>query len=528
MAFAQVHTVALTGAVGHLIEVQADVSSGSPGITLVGRGDAMLSEGRERAHKAVQNIGASWPSSQRVTILLSPADLPKVGTHYDLAMAVAVLAATHEVPPEPLRGLALIGELSLDGGLRAVAGVLPMVLAAANRGVHRVIVPEPQAGEAAMVPGVEVLGLRSLGQVVAELKGDEVPPAPPVPPLSSGGFLGWRGQQRLDDMDMADLRGLEDAKFGVEVAAAGGHHVLLTGPKGCGKTSLAERVPGILPDLEREVSIELMALRSLAGRLDPAEGLLLRPPYSAPHHDASKAALVGGGSGQVTPGQISLAHGGVVFLDEFPLFHTDVIDALRDPMENGDITISRRDEQVTLPARAMVVLASNPCPCGNEGNSRGAACQCRPAERREYARRVRGPILDRIDITRRLQPPAPGEGGPFAPRSSSADMRARIGAARCRQRDRYAGTEWRVNADVPGAALRERWPLEAAAESELQLMLVAGQLSNRGLVRIHRVAWSLTDLAGRDAPGLEEVRTAIALRSGASLRDSLLRRRLAG
>ncbi|MFT4263188.1 MAG: YifB family Mg chelatase-like AAA ATPase [Nocardioides sp.] len=523
--FARTRGVALTGSTGHLVDVQADVSSGTPGTTLVGRADTMLGEGRDRVRMAVQNTELTWPSNQRITVLLSPADLPKVGTHYDLAVAIAVLAATGEVPPDALDGIALIGELSLDGGLRPVAGILPMVLAASRHGIHRVVVPETQAAEAAMVPGMEVLGLRSLGQVVAELKGEEVPCAPPVPPPSSGGFLGWRGQQRLEELDMGDLRGLADAKLAVEIAAAGGHHLLLTGPKGCGKTSLAERIPGILPDLEHGTAVELMALRSLAGRLDPAEGLIRRPPYAAPHHDASKPALVGGGTGRVTPGQISLAHGGVVFLDEFPLFRTDVIDALRDPMENGDITVSRGEESATLPARALIVFASNPCPCGNDGNMR-AACTCRGGEKREYQRRVRGPISDRIDITRLLQPPSPGE--MVADPRTSAEMRAAVTVARERQAARYAGTDWRLNGEVPGAVLRERWPLEPAAERELHRAVAGARLTNRGMVRVHRLAWTVADLLGRDVPGVAELRVALALRTGAALPDGVASRRLVG
>lgn len=314
MGFARTHTVALQGAVGHLIDVQADVSPGQVGTTLVGRADATLAEGRDRVRMAVVNSRLEWPSTRRITVLLSPADLPKSGTHYDLAIAVAVLAAADVVPRAALEGTVFIGELSLDGGMRSVPGVLPMVLAASRRGVRCVVVPEPQAREAAMVPGVVVLGMRSLGQVVAELRDEEVPSAPPVPDPASHSYLGWRGQARLDELDMSDLVGMRETKFAAEVAAAGGHHLLLTGPKGCGKTSLAERIPGILPDLEPEESVELTAIRSLAGSLDPAAGLVRRPPYSAPHHDATKPSLVGGGSGRVQPGLISQAHGGVLFL----------------------------------------------------------------------------------------------------------------------------------------------------------------------------------------------------------------------
>ncbi|MEP9381131.1 ATP-binding protein [Nocardioides cheoyonin] len=312
--FATAHTVALRGAVGHLIDVQADVSPGQVGLTLVGRADAALTEGRDRVRMAIINSGFDWPATKRITVLLSPADLPKNGSHYDLAMAVSILAASESVHPGAAEGTAFIGELTLDGGLRSVTGVLPMVLAAAQRGVSRVIVPEPQAREAAMVPGMEVLGLRSLAQVVAVLRGEQVPEAPPVPLVTGGHVLGWRGDDRLEEVDMVELLGMHEVRYAVEVAAAGGHHLLLKGPKGCGKTSIAERIPTVLPDLERDVSVEVMAVQSLAGALDPTKGLVTRPPFAAPHHDASRVSLVGGGGGRVRPGEISLAHGGVLFL----------------------------------------------------------------------------------------------------------------------------------------------------------------------------------------------------------------------
>ncbi len=362
MPFATTHCVSLDGATGHLIDVQADVSPGQVATVLVGRPDSALSESRDRCRMAIINSRFDWPNTRRTTILLSPADLPKRGTHYDLAIAVGILGALGEVPVAGLVGTVFLGELTLSGGLRSVRGVLPMALAAKQRGMKRIVVPEPQVGEAAMAGGLEVLGMRSLAQVVAELRGEEIPAAPPVAPMSGGRLLSWRGQERLDEVDLSDLRGMADARYAAEVAAAGGHHLLLSGPKGSGKTSLAERIPGMLPDLSREEAVELTALYSLAGAIEPGDSMVVRPPFAAPHHDASRASVVGGGSGQVRPGEISRAHCGVLFLDEFPLFRTDVIDALREPMEGGDITIARADECVRLPARESGGAGRQPVP----------------------------------------------------------------------------------------------------------------------------------------------------------------------
>ena len=517
--FATAHTVALRGAVGHLVDVQADVSPGQVGVTLVGRADAALAEGKDRIRMAIINSGLEWPATKRITISLSPADLPKSGSHYDLAMAMAVLAAFGAVDPEAIVATALIGELALDGGLRPVSGVLPMVMAAVQRGARRVVVPEPQAREAAMVPGTEVLGLRSLAQVVAELNGSEVPEAAPVPTLGGGRLLGWRGEDRREELDMADLLGMGEVRYAVEVAAAGGHHLLLTGPKGCGKTSIAERIPTILPDLDRDVAVELMAVQSLAGVLDPARGLLRRPPFAAPHHDASKASLVGGGVGRVRPGEISLAHGGVLFLDEFPMFRADAIEALREPLESGDLTIARAEESVTLPARSIIVLAANPCPCGNYDADIGRdRCTCRDPERRDYTRKVTGPITDRIDITRKVRPLKAHEFDPGGRPEDSASIRARVTEARRRQAERYADTGWRLNGQVSGAALREEWPLPEEAQVLIDKLVYAGKLTRRGAVRVHRLAWTVADLAGRPWPGAEETETALLLRTGQDLK----------
>ena len=532
MAFATARTIALSGATGHLIDVQVDVSPGLVATALVGRPDTSISEGRDRCRAAVTNSRFTWPVTRRVTILLSPADLPKRGPHFDLAIALAVLAATgrpttlddqddRPSPPTPrmLEGHVFIGELSLDGRLRCVPGVLPMVMAAKAQGLSRVVVPEPQAEEAAMVPGVEVFGLRSLAQAVALLRGEEIPEARPVEPLASGPLLSWRGDERIADLDLADVLGMADARFALEVAAAGGHHLMLSGPKGAGKTTLAERIPSILPDLSLEESLELTAIHSLAGVLPPGASMITRPPFFAPHHSASRTSLLGGGTGRVRPGELSRAHTGCLFLDEFPLFHADITEALRQPLESGEVTIARGEETATYPARTMFVIACNPCPCGEyHPTQRDNRCTCTEVRRRDYRKKLSGPIADRIDITRHVEPVRPHElHDPLAEPEPSAAVRARVVAARERQAERYAGTPWRLNADVPGPALTQRFPLDPRAQQRLDTELYAGVLTRRGATRVHRLAWTIADLAGVPTPGPAELDTALRLRTGRPL-----------
>ncbi|MGH3443908.1 MAG: YifB family Mg chelatase-like AAA ATPase, partial [Nocardioidaceae bacterium] len=408
MSYATARTISLQGATGHLIDVQVDLSHGLVKTVLVGRADAAIQEGRDRCRAAVTNSGYEWPATRRVTILLSPADLPKRGPHFDLAIAVGILAATGVVPRAALDGVALIGELTLDGRLRSVPGVLVMAMAAAARDITTVIVPEPQAAEAALVPGMSVIGVRSLRQVAAHLRGDPVPEAPRVEPLASAPLLSWRGEQRLADLDLADVIGMADGRYALEVTAAGGHHLMLSGPKGAGKTTLAERLPGLLPDLTVEEALELSAIYSLSGALSTGQTMITRPPFRAPHHSATAASLLGGGSGRVRPGEVSRAHTGALFLDEFAFFSAGIIDALRQPLESGEITIARGEEQATFPARAIVVLACNPCPCGDyHPTDRDNRCTCTEVARREYRKKLSGPIVDRIDIVRHVEPVAP-------------------------------------------------------------------------------------------------------------------------
>ena len=533
MGFATARTIALSGATGHLIDVQVDVSPGLVATALVGRPDTSISEGRDRCRAAVTNSKFTWPVTRRVTILLSPADLPKRGPHFDLAIALAVLAAAGRPalrddekdnapkPPTPrmLEGYVFVGELSLDGRLRCVPGVLPMVMAAKAQGLTRVAVPEPQVDEAAMVPGVEVFGLRSLAQAVALLRGDEIPDAKPVEPMASGPLLSWRGEERIADLDLAEVLGMADARFALEVAAAGGHHLMLSGPKGAGKTTLAERIPGILPDLSLEESLELTAIHSLAGVLPPGSSMISRPPFFAPHHSASRTSLLGGGTGRVRPGELSRAHTGCLFLDEFPLFHTDIIEALRQPLESGEITIARGEETATYPAHTMFVLACNPCPCGEYApHHRDNRCTCTEVRRRDYRKKISGPIADRIDITRHVEPVRPHElHDPLGAPEPSDAVRARVVAARERQALRYAGTPWRLNTDVPGPVLTERFPLDPRAQQRLDTELYAGVLTRRGATRVHRLAWTVADLAGVGRPGPVEVDTALRLRTGRPL-----------
>jgi magnesium chelatase family protein len=533
MACATAHTITLSGAFGHLVDVEVDVSQGVVSTSLVGRPDASITESRDRCRTAIVNSGLKWPSTRRVTILLSPADLPKRGTQFDLAIAVAVLAASGQVPVDGLDGTVLLGELTLGGRLRPLSGVLPMVLAAARSGVRRVMVPEPQFDEASMVPGVEVLGVRSLPQVVALLSGEEVPDALPVTAASGTRVLTWRGEDRLADLDLADLVGMGDARLALEVAAAGGHHLLLTGPKGAGKTSLAERLPGILPDLTVAESLEVTAVQSLAGALTPASGLVVRPPFSAPHHSATRTSVLGGGTGRVQPGEISRAHCGVVLLDEFPLFARDILEAMRQPLESGEVTLARGEEVATYPARALFVLACNPCACGDYSTVVGSdACRCSEAVRREYRRRLEGPVIDRIDITRHVVPertiaPVPdrqGAGLSFDAPEPSSLVRDRVAQARERQTVRYADTPWRLNAHVPGAALRSRWPMSTDGVEMTERAVQAGKLTRRGAIRVHRLAWTLADLGERPEPAERDVLTALRLRAGDPLDSWMLRR----
>ncbi|MEV7179477.1 YifB family Mg chelatase-like AAA ATPase [Kitasatospora sp. NPDC093679] len=524
MTFARTCSVALVGVDGVVVEVQADLEPGVAAFTLVGLPDKALSEARDRVRAAVVNSGESWPQ-RKLTVGLSPASVPKSGSGFDLAVACAVLAAADRIDPAAIAELLIIGELGLDGRVRPVRGVLPSVLAAADAGYRQVVVAEQTAAEASLVPGVSVMGVRSLRQLIAVLT--DAPPPDDEPdtlagrpnPLLAGLLLPGIGVRDIAAEntirpDLADVAGQYEARHALEIAAAGGHHLYLKGPPGAGKTMLAERLPALLPPLTEKEALEVTAVHSVAGLLPPNRPLIDSPPYCAPHHSTTMPAIVGGGSGMPRPGAVSLAHRGVLFLDEAPEFPVRVLDALRQPLESGEVMIARAAGSMRLPARFLLCLAANPCPCGRH-SIRGEGCECTPTTVNRYQARLSGPLLDRVDLQVQVSSVSRAE---LMTRDNTAEstdvVAARVLAARHRAAARLAETPWRTNAEVPGHELRTRWRLQPDALTDAERDLERGLLTARGLDRVLRVAWTIADLSGRDRPGRSDVRTALALRTG--------------
>lgn len=528
MGFARACSVALVGVDGVVVEVQADLEPGVAAFALVGLPDKTLIESRDRVRAAVVNSGAAWPQ-KKLTVGLSPASVPKSGAGFDLAVAAAILGAAEVIDPGVIADLVLIGELGLDGRVRPVRGILPAVLAAAEAGYRQVVVPQQCAAEAMLVPDVSVLGVRSLRQLIAVLTDGEVPEEdPPDPPgrpdpmlaglVLPGAGLGTGvargGADGRDVPDLADVAGQHAARRALEVAAAGGHHLFLSGPPGAGKTMLAERIPWILPPLTRQDSLEVTAIHSVAGILPPGEPLVARPPYCAPHHSATMQSLVGGGAGVPRPGAVSLAHRGVLFLDEAAEFGTKALDALRQPLEAGHVVIARAAGVVRLPAGFLMVLAANPCPCGRH-TLHGAGCECPASVIRRYQARLSGPLLDRVDLRVEVEPVTRsdllGRGGRG---EATAVVAERVREARDRAAARLADTPWRLNSEVPGHELRTRWQPAPGALAQAERDLERGLLTARGLDRVLRVAWTVADLRGRDRPDPLDVAVALELRTG--------------
>jgi magnesium chelatase family protein len=528
MGFARTCSVALVGVEGVVVEVQADLEPGVAAFTLVGLPDKSLTESRDRVRAAVVNSGAEWPQ-KKLTVGLSPASVPKSGSGFDLAVAAAVLGAAERIDPRVLADILMIGELGLDGRVRPVRGILPAVLAAAEAGYEQVVVPECAAAEASLVPGVSILGVRSLRQLIAVLADEPVPeeeqdrqggPDPLMAGLrmpgtgAATGMHSMGAAQHDHDHDLADVVGQTSARTAVEVAAAGGHHLFLEGPPGAGKTMLAERLPAILPRLGRAESLEVTAVHSVAGLLPPGKPLIDVAPYCAPHHSATMQALVGGGPGVARPGAVSLAHRGVLFLDETPEFSSHALDALRQPLEAGHVVIARSAGVVRFPARFLMVLAANPCPCGRF-SQKDDLCECSPASIRRYQARLSGPLLDRVDLRVEVDRVTRRElAGDGTRGDSTATVADRVRGARERATARLSGTPWRSNSEVPGRELRSRWYAAPGALEAAERCLERGVLTARGLDRVLRVAWTVADLVGHDRPDAGDVALALQLRTG--------------
>jgi len=509
VSLAKTISVGLYGLSGTIIEVETDISSQLPSFSLVGLPDASLSEATARVRAACTNSGFGFPS-KKVLVNLSPAAVPKSGSAFDLSIAVSILAANDAVPKSALDQICFIGELGLDGSLRQVPGVLPMVMHARNCGFTRVICPLGNLSEASMVEGIGVLGALNLESLANWLngKGDLEQPSSLAPVAAAEGAIG---------MDLSQVIGQNQAVEGLIVAAAGGHHIAMVGAPGAGKTMLAERLPGILPALSTEQALEVAAIESIAGNGQIALRLDTAPRFQAPHHSASTAALIGGGTGVPRPGAVSKAHHGVLFLDEALEFHGHSLDSLREPLESGRVLINRSGGSAVFPAKFQLVLAANPCPCGLSGLA-DRDCTCTAMAIRRYTNRLSGPVLDRIDIRLNIKPVSLGANlGLFDVGPSTTQALTRVAAARLASAERLDSFGYRLNSEVPGPLLRGRLGIGEKALKDLNRMLVTGKTSMRGYDRCLRLAWTIADLEGQQKPGVDQVRIAVSLRGSDNL-----------
>lgn len=503
MSLGQSLSVALLGLEGHVVTVEVDIADGLPAYVLLGLPDAALTESRDRVRSAMVNCMESWPN-RKVTVSLSPAWLPKSGSSFDLPIAVALLAAQNSIHVEASREVVFLGELALDGRIRGVRGILPSLIAAYKAGVRRAVVPWANRVEAQLMREMTIVPMDHLNALMRWLRTGE---------RDEHLEIDLEIQDGQEGADFSDVVGQAHARYAAEVAAVGGHHLLLMGPPGAGKTMIAQRLPGILPRLTREESLEVTAIHSIAGGLSARSPLASDAPFVAPHHSATRVAMVGGGSHTLKPGACSLAHRGVLFVDEAPECDSGVLDSLRQPLESGSITIARAIGSVSYPARFLLVLAANPCPCG-KFSGRGRLCTCTSQQVRRYLSKLSGPLMDRIDLRVQVDSLSRVELSKPDMAETSSAIRQRVISARETAAHRFLYEPWSLNSEIPSRALRTAYQPDRAAMNFLHSELDRELLTARGFHKVMRIAWSIADLSGHLRPSLSDTQLAYSLRGG--------------